>query len=122
MKQDRLQDLISTIESASMLDIDLAAAALTGLRTALPEASSELRVSVVDSTDAALDLVARTLPGWLITLEGTARTPDHWSCTLRQSGVRDDDEVIGTGRAPTPALALVSALIRVSIARKMGYE
>ncbi|MCA8879583.1 MAG: hypothetical protein KDA73_06380 [Rhodobacteraceae bacterium] len=122
MKQDRFQDLIGSIESASKLDIDLAAAALAGLRTALPEASSDLRPSVIDSTDAALDLVARTLPGWLITLDGNAGEPGHWSCTLRQSGVRDDDEVIGTGRAPTSALALVSALIRVSVARKMGYD
>jgi hypothetical protein len=36
--------------------------------------------------------------------------------------VRDDEEVIGIGRAPTPPLALISALLRVTIAQAKGYE
>lgn len=122
MNHDQLQILADRIQSAAGLDIDLAVAALEGLRAAVPEAGPELRAGVAESADLALNLVARTLPDWSVVLEGTAREPGQWTCTLRPVGVRDDEELIGIGRAATPPLALIAALLRVTIARAKGYE
>lgn len=122
MNHAQMQDLADRIEDASALDVDLAVAALEGLRTALPRARPDLRPGVVESTDAALRLVALALPNWSISLSGTAREPDgRWACTLRPSGARDDEEVIGIGRAPTAPLALIAALLRVEMAQAKGY-
>jgi hypothetical protein len=123
MNRDEMQALSERIEGSSALDLDLAVATLKGLRTALPRASSDLRPGTVDSTDAALHLVTRTLPNWSIALTGTASEPDgRWTCTLRPSGARDDEEVIGIGKAPTAALALIAALLRVAVIQAKGYE
>jgi hypothetical protein len=118
MNRDQLQELAERIEAASGPDVDLAVAALKAMRDALPE----VRPGVVESADMALHLVVRMLPGWSVALEGIAREPGHWTCTLRPSGARDDEEVIGIGRATTPPLALIAALLRVTIARAKGYE
>ncbi len=122
MHNDQLEALAERIEGAPQFDVGLAITALTGLRAALPEASSDLRAGVVESTDMAVHLVARKLPNWSIALDGTAREPDgHWTCTLRPSGVRDDEEVIGTGHGPTAPLALLVALLRVLAIQAKGY-
>jgi hypothetical protein len=123
MNNDQLEALAERVEGAPGLDVGIAIAALTGLRAALPEASSDLRAGVVESTDMAVQLVARRLPNWSIALEGTAREPDgHWTCTIRSSGVRDDEEVIGIGHAPTAPLALLVALLRVVAIQAKGYR
>ncbi len=123
MNRDQVQALADRIQGAAALDLDLAVATLEGLRTALPRAASDLRPSVVESTDAALHLVARTLPNWSVALSGTAHESDgHWTCTLRPSGARDDEEVIGIGRAPTAPLALIVALLHVVIIQAKGYQ
>ncbi len=123
MHNDRLEALAERVEGAPGPDVGLAIETLTGLRTALPESSSDLRAGVVESTDLALQLVTRKLPNWSIALDGTAREPDgHWTCTLRPSGVRDDEEVIGLGRGPTAPLALLVALLRVLAIQVKGYR
>lgn len=122
MNHDELRALADRIEGAASLELDLAVAVLEGLRAAFPQARSDLRPGAVESTDAALHLVARLLPNWSIALSGTAREPDgRWACTLRPSGARDDDEVIGIGRAPTPPLALIAALLRIAVTQAKGY-
>jgi hypothetical protein len=123
MNRDQIQPLADRIEGAASLELELAVATLEGLRAALPQAGPDLRPGVVESTDAALHLVTRLVPDWSVALSGTAHEPDgRWKCTLRPSGARDDEEVIGIGRAPTPPLALIAALLRVTIARAKGYE
>lgn len=122
MNRDQLQALADRIEGATSLELDLAVATLEGLHAALPQAGSDLRPGAVESTDAALHLVARLLPNWSVALSATAREPDgRWTCTLRPSGARDDEEVIGIGWAPTAPLALIAALLRVVITQAKGY-
>jgi len=121
MAGKELQALVDRIEAARHPDLPLGLAVLEGL--AASGHTAELGASVVDSADAALRLVVSELPGWSISLAGGARLPDsHWTCTLRESGTRDDDEVIGVARAPTPALALVGALLKVFVIRAKGYR
>jgi hypothetical protein len=94
-------------------------------RPALPqgEAAPVVRAGLVESTEAVLGHITGVLPGWAVRLEGTAIGPNgRWTCTLRRSGSRDDEEVIGIGRAPTPPLAMIAALIRVLIIRSGGYS
>jgi hypothetical protein len=121
MSGKEIQALVDRIEAAGHADLPLELAVLEGL--AASGRSGDVSAAVTDSADAALRLVARELPGWSISLAGAARLPDsQWTCTLRESGARDDDEVIGVARAPTPALALVGALLKVYVIRAKGYR
>ena len=75
-----------------------------------------------DSVDQALRLAGRLLPLWSMSPEGTTGASDGaWSCRLRTAGVRDDEEVIGIGRAATASLAIVVAVLRVRIMQGRGY-
>jgi len=122
MDGDALQAVLTRIEQARGGDLDVAVEALQTLRTALDD-GSPVGVGAAASTDGALTLVEVVLPGWRVDLEGHARSPDgRWSCSLRASGARDDDEVIGIGRGPTPALAIMGALIRVRMVQAKGYR
>ncbi len=122
MDGDALRAVLTRIEQARDGDPDVAAEALRALRTAL-EDGAPVGIGAAASTDGALALVEAVLPGWRVGLEGHARTPDgRWTCSLRASGARDDDEVIGIGHAPTPALAILGALIRVRMVQAKGYS
>lgn len=122
MDGDRLKALEDGLQQASRAA--LGDVALQGLRAIwLPsEQVLTLDPDLTTSLDAALQLIVRTLPGWAITLEGSAHSPEGgWSCMLRRSGLRDDEEVIGVGRAATAPVAVVVALLRVMINRAKGY-
>lgn len=79
-------------------------------------------LSVLTSTEAALALVCAEYPGWRIDLQGQAKTESGgWTCSIRENGTRDDDEVIGIGSAGTIPLALVSAMLLAAARRAEGY-
>ncbi len=66
------------------------------------------------SSDALLDLVAEALPSWSLHITGhSASVAGRWTCTIREIGVRDDDELIGVGKAETLPHALLAALLKV---------
>lgn len=103
-------DLFRRIESGHADDPDLLRDLLRALHAAVPGPAPE--VGVLASTDAALALAGRLLPLWTVRLEGLAGgSHGRWSCLLRETGVRDDDELVGTGQAATPALAILAALL-----------
>ncbi len=125
MDQSAMQAVVTRIESAREEDLDVAIEALQGLRLAQSgkDGAQEVGVAAAASTDGALALAGKMLPGWRVDLDGHARSPEgRWTCSLRASGARDDDEVIGIGRGPTPALAILGALMRVRIAQEKGYR
>jgi len=125
MDGDALQAVLTRVEHSRGQDLDVAVEALTALRTALGghDGAPSVDVGAAASTDGALSLAAETLPGWRGDLEGHARAPDgRWTCSLRASGARDDDEVIGIGHGPSPALAILGALIRVRMVQAKGYR
>jgi hypothetical protein len=109
MQDAKLRALGEAIEAASAVEGALAARAAEALAAA--------GVPVPDGfggVDAVLAVVDRALPGWSITLEGTASAGNgHWTCTLRRSRERDNDEVIGIGRGAHLAPALLGALVKV---------
>lgn len=125
MKHTELQALADRVEGASPRDPELVHALLLGLGAAYPEDTGPDAPDprALGSTEYALGIVRRKLPGWQVQLEGRAREPDGgWCCTLRESTARDDDTLIGVGRGPTAALAIVAALIKIGARRKAGYR
>ena len=47
-------------------------------------------------------------------MKGKAWMPNgHWTCSLRKTSSRDNDEYVGVGRGPTLPHALLAALFRV---------
>ncbi len=65
------------------------------------------------SVDAVLRTVTAVLPGWAVTMDGQASTGHgHWTCTVRRSRARDNDEAVGVGHGDHPAPALLGALLK----------
>jgi hypothetical protein len=73
-----------------------------------------------DDMAAMLEVISGAFPGWTIALKGKASLPDgSWTCSLRESGVRDDDDVIGIGKARSPTLALAAAALLAQARREL---
>lgn len=106
-------NLLQRAETGSAEDPDFVATLLTAIGVRLRgQGGAKIGAGALVCTEDALAVVAAELPGWAVALHGYARTASgHWTCSLRESGMRDDDEQIGTARAPTPALALLGALL-----------
>jgi hypothetical protein len=114
MTKEALASLQERINDAKDLDQSLLHEAAEVLRELFPGAPAHPEL-LSEPTEAVLRLVDRCLPGWTISLRGTATEPDgHWHCALRESGERDNDEVIGSATAPTVSLALLRALVAVA--------
>ena len=120
MTTQTLGALIAKAEAAQKIDEDLLHRSADAARTLFPDAPTSPEV-LADPTDAVLHLIDKCLPGWTIALKGKAIEPDgHWSCVLRESSSRDNDEVIGTGKAATVSLALLQALLKVALQRSVS--
>jgi hypothetical protein len=118
MSANDLARLQRRVDAAERIDAALLEESAEGLSAAFPDLPGPPD-RACDPTDGALWLIDRCLPGWAITLHGTATEPDgHWRCHLRRSDTRDDDGVIGRGIAPGVGLALLRAL--VSAARQLA--
>jgi len=115
-----LADLQARLKAATA--DELAEVALNGLVMAWPptEVVAVFGSDVATSLDKALTLIGQTLPGWGVAIEGAVAVGGDWTCTLRDTGLRDDDEVIGIGSAATPPLAMILALLQVLIIRSNG--
>lgn len=117
MQKSKLEELAKRVEAASNADSDLIATAANVLRESFPTAAAAGHVpdDIAASTDAIVELVIAALPGWHFSIHGRARsTSGSWSCSLRRSDVRDDDELIGVGEAQTLSLATLAAVLRVA--------
>lgn len=116
MNQAELKELADDIEAARTLDegqISRAAAEI-GAMLAGSDDGLARAPGALSSTDTVLLIVDRALPGWAVSLDGTASEADgHWTCVLRKSHARDDDETIGIGKGPVLAHALLAALLTV---------
>lgn len=63
------------------------------------------------SLDAALALVERTLPSWMVSLLLSREHGRHFA-SVRNGSIINPDKIEGTGEATTPALALLAALLK----------
>lgn len=106
--------LADKIEAALLIDDDLAASAVDMIAAIDKENSVTFSASDMDSTDRILALIYHALPGWTLSIKGKTWQPNgHWTCSLRRSSGRDNDEYIGVGRGPTLPHSLLAALFRV---------
>lgn len=64
------------------------------------------------SVDAALALVGRVMPGWELLISDEGDEPDKWVASMGPRHTFTSYEGVG----PTPALALLAALLRAKIA------
>jgi hypothetical protein len=97
----------------------LLAEALAAAFPAMAEQARRLGREPADM-GAMLEVVSAMFPGWTIALRGKAALPDgSWTCSLRESGVRDDDDVIGIGKAKAPTLALAAAALLAQARREV---
>ncbi len=112
MKADKLEQIAASIENGSPSDPDLVKALMQALHRTFPGEAVDAGTLV--QGDAALALVAHVLPGWEIDLRNaSAGLGGRWTCALREGTARDDDQIIGIGKAQTLALATLAALLRV---------
>lgn len=115
MTTDDILRLAANVEAdaAAAQDLSRIAGAITAAFPGRPLWQTA-RAEVFGSTDALLALVAEALPSWSVHLSGASATVrGRWTCTIRETGVRDDDELIGVGKAATAAGAVTAALLKV---------
>lgn len=79
-----------------------------------PPELRNVHADALGSTDAVLSIVAEVLPSWSIHITGhSASARGRWTCTIRETGVRDDDELIGVGKAGVLSHAVTAAILKI---------
>jgi len=117
---DGLKQVYNAVLQARDIDAGLYDEVVRALQAAFPDEGfgESGPLSGRDATDAVLHMVNTHLPEWSIVLKGKAHEADgDWSCTLRQSDLRDNDAMIGTGAGPTLALAMLVAFLKLQVVR-----
>jgi hypothetical protein len=113
MTRTELHRLADRLEAGASLDAAEAARLIDAACAGRP-VWRDARAGAFGSTDALLALVAEALPSWSVHLGGSsAHAVGRWTCTIRETGVRDDDEAIGVGQAATAPDAVAAALLKV---------
>jgi hypothetical protein len=106
-------DQLESSRDMTLADLDGVAHALAYLVPKL--AGKGLAAQAIATTDGVMQLVDDIYPNWTVHVHGRANDRDgHWRCTLRENDSRDDDAVIGTGRAPVLSQAVLAALLTVT--------
>lgn len=117
MKDPELDILIARLESErDMTDAEFEGV-IHALEFLLPgKATQALRPHSVRSTDGAIRVADDSYPNWAVHIHGRANDQNgHWRCTLRKDDSRDNDAVIGRGRSPVLAQAVLAALLRLAM-------
>ncbi|HSF63290.1 MAG TPA: hypothetical protein VLA78_02810 [Paracoccaceae bacterium] len=120
MHHSAITTLARSIETGSADQPAFVKSVMEGLQAICP--GTPIDASILTSTEAALDLACAAYPAWRIDLQGRASAQaGGWTCTIRENGTRDDDEVIGIGRGATIPLALIAAILLAAARRAQGY-
>ena len=114
MATKEVVELAKEIEQLPNHDAQLTRRALDTVVSRFSDADKAMiEAGSLDSVDATLLLVDHCFPGWSVSMDGTAsEAHGDWTCTLRQSSVRDNDSYLGVGRGPRLSNALLAALLR----------
>ena len=114
MKPEDFEKLARRMELADAGDAASMAMVVDGLKQAFPAHARAVSGFARNPEEAAglLALIADAFHGWTIVLKGKASHSDgSWTCSLRESSLLDDDELIGIGKAKTLPLALAAAAL-----------
>ncbi|MCO4847182.1 MAG: hypothetical protein KC448_04320 [Yoonia sp.] len=119
MKDPEIDILIKDLETASMTDAGLEGV-VHALTIVLPaKATQGVTPHQIGTTDGALHVADNAYPNWAVHIHGRANDHDgHWHCSLRENDSFDNDAVIGAGRAPVLAQAILAAVLRLSMMLK----
>ena len=120
MTGGEIRELADRVESAAGEDAALDEQVAAALAAAFGKAAAGLAAcsGLLGSTDAALHAIDQASPGWEVSIRGVASEPDgHWTCSLRETSVTDDDSVIGIGHSRRLPSALIAALLRIGAMR-----
>ncbi|CUH39340.1 hypothetical protein JSE7799_02064 [Jannaschia seosinensis] len=114
MEPKALIELAKQIEAEPEYDADLCRTAFDQVEVHLPEIDKEMiRKGALGTVDAVLLIVDHGLPGWTISMHGTAsERHGDWTTSLRRSDTQDNDAVIGIGKGPKLSNTLVAALLK----------
>jgi hypothetical protein len=121
MARQELHALAARLEAGDVPDREMAGRIAQLVAAAAPDRPvwHGAMTGALGSTDAVLGLLAEALPSWSVHISGSSATvTSRWTCTIRETGVRDDDELIGVGKAETLAGAVAAALLKVIGMRK----
>jgi hypothetical protein len=115
LEMDAMLKKLEATRNMSIADFDGVVYAIAFL---LPQVTTP-PVDHLAMTDKAILIADEAFPNWSIHIRGLANCRDgHWQCTLRENEARDNDAVIGTGRSPVLAQAILAAVIRLAMARR----
>lgn len=118
MKDPELDILINQLETCADLSIAEFDAVSGALGFLLSDGSldTEPTPQRIATTDGAMLITDEAYPNWTVHIHGRANDKNgHWHCTLRESDTRDNDAVIGSGRSPVLAQAILAATLRLSM-------
>jgi hypothetical protein len=116
MTPDELRGLSDRLEGDTAPDAAARAELAALIAAAFPgrPVGREALAEALCSTDGALAVLAEALPSWSVHITGhSATVSGRWTCTIRETGVRDDDELIGVGKAATLAAAVAAAMLKI---------
>lgn len=107
---EKLAMLCRDLEASLALEDSLADRALVELHRLTGKKIAKEKLA---STDSLLGLIGEFKPGWHVSVQGIAHSPNgHWRCTLRKSDMRDDDATIGIGHSPNLPHAMLASLLK----------
>ncbi|SDZ34510.1 hypothetical protein SAMN05444004_11129 [Jannaschia faecimaris] len=122
MKDPELDVLIKELETRADMTVADFDAVVHALAFLLPEKAGDAAMpQVISTTDGAMVVADDAYPNWAVHIHGRANDRDgHWHCTLRENDSRDNDAVIGIGKSPVLAQAILAAVLRLAMALKKG--
>ena len=121
MRKEEIHGLADRLERDEALDADARVRVAALIGEAFPDRPlwRSAQDEALASTDGMLNLLAEAFPSWSVHITGhSATVTGRWTCTIRETGVRDDDELIGVGKAGTLSNAVAAALLKVIELRK----
>ncbi len=122
MKPDKLDKIAASVDNVSAGDPEGVKQILQALKEVFPAEADRIDAGVLVSTDAALALAERVLPGWEMDMRNASvGQGGKWNCAMREGTARDDDQLIGIGKAQTISMAVVGALLQVAARRARGF-
>jgi len=115
LEMDATLTKLETTRNMSAADFNRIMCAIGSL---LPQITTP-SANQIASTDKAILVAIEAFPNWSIHIHGQTNCRDgHWRCSLRKNDTRDDDAVIGTGRAPVLAQAILAAVVRLAMVER----
>ena len=121
MDAQALVALAEKIEQEPLYDAGLCKLAFDGVETKLPDVDQAMiRNGAMGGVDAVLMVIDHGLPGWAISLQGTAsEVHGHWTCSLRRQIGRDDDPAMGVAKGPKLSNGMIAALLKALTRKDM---